>query len=80
MKFLLDYSGFEAINVDFVKKILVERIVYRNGRSEEQVTAELSDGKEIILKIFDSEDSEENSQASEKYLAELVENLNGGTK
>ena len=78
MKFILANNGFEAINTDYVKKILVDRIVYRNGRSEERVIAELDDGTEFILKVFDSGNMEEDSRASEKYLADLLAKLNGG--
>lgn len=81
MKFIFDRQGYEAINVDFVKKIVVERVFYRDGASTEaHVTAEVVNGTDVVLKIFDSNDTEENLKAAQAYLKELVEELNGGTK
>ena len=81
MKFIFDRHGYEAVNIDFVKKIFVERVFYRDGESTEaHVTAEIVNGPEVVLKIFDSNSTEENLKAAQAYLAELVEKLNEVTK
>ena len=81
MKFVFDKNGYEAINIDFVRKIVVERVIYSDGGSTEaHVTAELVDEPDVVLKIFDSSDADENLKAAQAYLAELVEKLNEVTK
>ena len=81
MKFIFSHKGFEAVNVAFIKRIAVEHVIYKDSKNEEvHVTAELNDDSDVVLKIFDSENAEENLSAANAYLAELVDELNGGAK
>ena len=83
MKFILDQKGSNAINAAFIKRISlsIERFVC--GENDEKyevfVTAELEDDS-ILLCKFDSKDKDKNISAAKAYLAELVADLNGGTK
>lgn len=83
MKFILNQKGSKAINAAFIKRISlsVERIVCgeNDERYEVFVTAELEDDS-IVLKKFDSKDEDKNISAAKAYLADLVAELNGGTK
>ena len=79
MKFLLDEIGEEAINAAFVRKLYVNSITYSDGSNIACVMAELSDEEDdVFVKEFDLGNAEENFAAAKKYLAELVESLNGG--
>ncbi len=80
MKFIMSKNGGEAVNVAFVRRFAIERRIYKDGEEETCVVAEMDDDGEIEfdLKEFDSGNAEENFAAAKKYLAELVESLNGG--
>ena len=79
MKFILDEMGEEAINSAFVKKLYVNSITYSDGSNIACIMAELSDEEDdVFVKEFDLGDTDENFAAAKKYLAELVESLNGG--
>ena len=79
MNFILDHNGTEAVNLAFVRSFAIERIVYQDGTATEtHVTAELDDDSEVPIKIFDSADADVNFSAAKTYLAELVDELNGG--
>ena len=72
-KFILSALGNEAVNLAFVNIFNIKQVVY-NDAEKFCVTAVLSDeSKEIISKEFDT------VAEAEKFLAELVDKLNGGT-
>ncbi|MBQ3444406.1 MAG: hypothetical protein IJG33_14315 [Selenomonadaceae bacterium] len=71
-KFLLSASGNEAINLMFVNTFNIGQVVY-NDAEKFCVAAVLSDeSQKTISKEFDT------ATEAEKFLAELVEQLNGG--
>ena len=73
-KFILSALGNTAINLAFVNTFNIGQVVY-NDTEKFCVAAVLSDeSQKIISKEFDT------AAEAEKYLAELVEQLNGGTK
>ncbi|MBQ4403078.1 MAG: hypothetical protein II857_01580 [Selenomonadaceae bacterium] len=73
-KFILTASGNGAINLAFIDTFNVGKIVYE-GAEKFCVEAVLSnETKKIVSREFDSADE------AEKFLAELVEKINGGTK
>lgn len=84
MKFILGKDCTLAFNSKFVKTIYIER---EDGAAV-SVTAELvaHSEKESVydynatLATFDKGDLKENFSAAQAYLAELVKELNGGTK
>lgn len=84
MKFILGKDGTLAFNSKFVKTVYIER---EDGAAV-SVTAELiaHSEKESVydynatLATFDKGDLKENFSAAQAYLAELVKELNGGTK
>ena len=78
VKFLLNHLGNMAINFAFVKSISIESVIYKNGEGEVHVAAEYPDESDVVLKIFDLENADENSKAAEKYLSKLIKKLNGG--
>lgn len=84
MKFILGKDCTLAFNSKFVKTVYIER---EDGAAV-SVTAELiaHSEKESVydynatLATFDKGDLKENFSAAQAYLAELVKELNGGTK
>ncbi len=84
MKFILGKDGTLAFNSKFVKTIYLEQ---EDGAAV-SVIAELvaHSEKESVydynatLATFDKGDLKENFSAAQAYLAELVKELNGGTK
>ena len=83
MNFIFDKRGVEAVNIAEVKKIFIERISNENWEETKyfQVVAAVSfENEEIILEEFKSENENKNFSDAKKYLAELIQNLNGGAK
>ena len=84
MKFILGKDGTLAFNSKFVKTVYIER---EDGAAV-SVIAELvaHSEKESVydynatLATFDKGNVDENFSAAQAYLAELVKELNGGTK
>jgi hypothetical protein len=83
MKFIFDKNGVEAVNIAEIKKIFIERISDESWEETKyfQVAASVSfEDAEIILEEFKSEDEDQNFSDAKKYLAELIQKLNGGAK
>lgn len=93
MKFIFNHDATEAINCTAVRKfsiILDDYHMQDNGKvsSVAWVVAELDNSpvnelgeiEGVKLKEFKIGDAEDNFTAAQKYLAELVNELNGGTK
>ena len=79
MNFIINDKGVEAVNVAFVKKFYIDRRIYDDGiTSDVSVWAEMNDEDAVILKEFNSDNTDENISAAKKYLAELIKTLNGG--
>ena len=78
MKFILDFTGTEAVNVSTVKRIYIEHVTYKEGGENFRVTARIDDEAEetdyFILGEFDTADDAQN------FFNELVDKLNGGAK
>lgn len=79
MKFLPDFKGVEAVNVEVVKKFSVQRI-FSEGWEETKyfrVAAEISgEDDSVILKEFKTENEDKNFFDAKKFLADLIKNLN----
>lgn len=74
IKFILSASGNEAVNLAFVDTFNIGQVVYEDVEKF-CVAAVLSDeSQKIISEEFDT------AADAEKFLAELVDKLNGGTK
>jgi len=74
MKFILSQDGDRAVRSERIEEIYID---------PEGVTVEVAcidADTSITMATFDSDNTEENYKAAKKYLAELVEKLNGGTK
>ena len=90
MKFILAQSGNEIVNSAFIKKIYAfQNDEHISNPNYVYVEAELVDYSDSTYKdessfatlaSFESDSEEENYKAAKKYLAELTEQLNGGTK
>ena len=78
MKFILAEDGNEAVNLAFVKDFDIERIIYRDDASGSHMIAELDDDDDVTIKIFESEDADENFYASKDYIVRLAKKLNDG--
>ena len=78
MKFILDFTGTEAVNVATVKRIYIEHVTYKEGGENFRVTARIDDEAEetdyFILGEFDTADDAQN------FFNELIDKLNGGAK
>ena len=77
MKFILDETGTEAVNVATVNRIYIEHVTYKEGGENYRVTAQLNelsedDSDEFILNEFDTEED------AQKFFDELIGKLNGG--
>ena len=81
MKFLIDESGVESVNVALIKKFSIKKI-FSEGWEETKyfrVAAEISgEDDDVILKEFKSDDEDKNFSDAKKYLADLIKNLNEG--
>ena len=76
MKFILDFTGTEAVNVATVKRIYIEHVTYKEGGENFRVTARIDDDAEETDDFFLGEfDTEDEAQA---FFDELIAELNGG--
>ena len=76
MKFILDFTGTEAVNVATVKRIYIEHVTYKEGGENFRVTARIDDDAEETDDFFLGEfDTEDEAQA---FFDELITELNGG--
>ena len=92
MNFIFNHDGTEAINCSAVRKfsIILDDYTQENGQvaSIAWVVAELDNSpvnelgevEGVKLKEFKVGDASENLAAAQKYLAELVSELNGGAQ
>jgi len=90
MKFILSESGNEIVNSAFVKKIYAvqndedignPRHVYIEAELVEYSDETFKDEASFAtLATFDDDNEDENFRAAKKYLAELVDQLNGGAE
>ena len=85
MKFILGNDGTLAINSEFVKTLYIEQ---EDGAVVSVIAecVEYPDEKgnpiydyHATLATFDGKDADENFSAASKYLAGLVDKLNGGS-
>lgn len=77
MKFLLDKTGTEAVNVATVNRIYIEHVTYKEGGENYRVTAQINDWSEesedfFILGEFDTE------HEAQEFFDELIDKLNDG--
>ena len=86
-KFILGKSGKTIVNAEHVQAIYI----YEDEGMDEhgdlvstgvfKIIAMIRDQEDrIFLATFDTDDADENFTAAQKYLAELVVELNGGTQ
>ncbi|MBQ7705381.1 MAG: hypothetical protein IJT73_08160 [Selenomonadaceae bacterium] len=76
INFIVYEDGEAAINISFIKNLLIERMIFQDSELT-CVVAELSDkDDEIILQEFDSGDEEKDLEDAKIYLADLMKNLN----
>ena len=92
MKFIISKDGTMTVNSAFVRTIYIEEenSSYSDNHTVVRIKAELNHGLEedklnyseyiATLATFDSGNSQDDYKAAQKYLAELVAELNGGTK
>lgn len=85
MKFILSKDGDHAVRSERIEEIYLDPEETRGlfGKRIECVTVEVAcidSDTSITMAKFDSDNTEENYKAAKKYLAELVDKLNGGTK
>ena len=75
MKFILDFTGTEAVNVATVKRIYIEHVTYKEGGEIFRVTARIDDDAEETDDFFLGEfETEDEAQA---FFDELITELNG---
>ena len=86
-KFILGKGGKSIVNAEHVQAVYI----YEDEMNDEhgdlvpsgsfEVFAIIRDQEEdITLATFDGDDADENLTAAQKYLAELVDELNGGAQ
>ena len=86
-KFILGKDGNSLVNVEHVQAAYIHEDAEQDERGyfvptgSLTVYARIRDQEEdITLATFDTDDADENLRAAQKYLAELVDELNGGTQ
>ena len=86
-KFILGKDGNSVVNVEHVQAAYINEDSEMNedgyfvSNGSFKVFARIRDQEEdITLATFDGDDADENFTAAQKYLAELVDELNGGTQ
>ena len=86
-KFILGKDGNSIVNVEHVQAVYISEDSEMNEdgyfvpNGSFKVFARIRDQEEdITFATFDGDDADENLRAAQKYLAELVVELNGGAQ
>ena len=79
MKFILNRDSDKAINIASIKEISIENYYTReDARPITCVEAKRNGSSSFVIKSFAVGNEDENFRAAQKYLAELINRLNGG--